>query len=155
LGDILVSAALEGITDAVHHVSSGEGLTHDNLTGYVTDYIHRYVSRALEDQHTVRVPRTTMQDARAQGRTLICPSRVGFDDPALARRLAQHDELYDFEIKELVDKVVQSDMERKILELRQSGHSDAEIATELSLSKTSVFLIRKQVERRFLELFYG
>lgn len=154
LSDLLVSAALEGIIDAVHRVSAGS-MEHDNLSGYVTDYIHRYVSRALEDVPTVRVPRTTQQSARYRGETVRRPSRVGFDDPDLLRRTAKHDDINDFEIKEIIDKIIQSDLERRILELRQEGQTDAEIATALSLSKTSVFLIRKQVERRFLELFYN
>ena len=155
LADVLVSAALEGVIDAIHRVSTGDGLTHDNLRGYVTDYIHQFVSKALEDSSSIRVPGRTLRDDKVLGRKTVKPSRVGWDDPSLTAKITQPCDPDDIEIKEIVAKACQSDLERQIVARRQEGMSDTEIGEELELGRTSVFLIRKQVERRFLELFYG
>lgn len=152
--DDLVSAAMEGIGDALVKIVAGE-MTHTNLTGYITSYVHRYISRALECRPIVRVPRITNFDRKAAGLEPLRMDRVGFSHPSIIGCVSKDLGQFDVEIREIIEKVVENDQERQILELRQAGKTDAEIADQLDLSKTTVFVIRKGIETRFLELFLG
>lgn len=147
--DELVSAAMEGLVDAVEKVVAGQ-MEHDNLTGYIVAYIHRYISQVLERRPIVRVPRQTNFDRKAAGLEPLRMQRVGLTD--VPTEDIGH---LDIEIKELLEKAVQNDQDRQVLELRQAGKTDTEIADELDLSRTTVFVIRKGIETRFMELYNG
>jgi DNA-directed RNA polymerase specialized sigma subunit len=154
LAEDLVSAAYEGIVDAVDRISKGN-LKHDNATAYIVEYIHWHISKVLEKRKIVYVPQSTIRDNRKAGKSVSKPHQIDFSDPSIERRLSVRKmALPDFEIAEIVDKITTSDTERRILELRREGHVDAEIAETLGLAKTSVFIIRKDIEKRFLELMY-
>jgi hypothetical protein len=155
LANDMVSAAMEGIVTAVDKVVNGE-MTHENLTGYVTACVHRFISAELERRQVVRVPHQTISKRRQAGlEPPPKPVRVDMSDPAVLRKVARSGEELDFEIREILDRVLQNDLEKSIIELRQQGMTDQQVADELDLSKTAVFVIRKGIETRFLELFYA
>lgn len=147
--DDLSGAALEGIVVAIDKVAHGS-MSHDNLTGYVTETIHRMISDYLVHAKLIYVPRETIRDAKRQGRQLPkLLKRVTLEDAAEQKA---SDVMLESEVDEILSKLFNSDTERKIIECRREGMSDADIASFLGLSKTTVFLIRKEVESRFLEL---
>lgn len=156
LADDLVGAALEGLVDAVHRVSTGEAMKdHDNLRGFVTSTIHRYVSEHLERHRAVHVPGRTVRHRRQHGQDSTGPGQIALDDPRVLRFRAEHPRELEVEIKDLLEAVIQSEDERTILRLRQEGLGDADIAEQMGLSKTTVFVIRQGLEKRFLEQLYG
>lgn len=156
LADDLVGAALEGIVDAVHRVSTSEAMTdHDNLRGFVVSTIHRYISEQIEKHSMVHVPGRTMRRKRKAGADVLEPSRIDFDDPRVIRYRADYSREREFEITDLLERAIESDEEREILRLRQEGFGDQEIAEQMGLSKTTVFVIRRGLETRFLEQLYA
>jgi RNA polymerase sigma factor (sigma-70 family) len=155
LANDLVGAAMEGIVVAIDRVANGE-MKHDNLTAFVTTWVHKLISVELERRQVVKVPERTVQDRRKKNlEAPPRPVRVDLNDPTVQRKVSRPSSEDDIEIKEILDRVVQNDLQKSILELRQQGKTDQEIAAELDLSKTSVFVIRKEMETRFLEIFYA
>jgi len=156
LADDLAGAALEGIVDAIHRVSTGEAMIeHENLRGFVVETIHRFVSEELDRVTLVRVPGRSKRRFLAADENFVEPQQVSFGDPSIVRRHVTTAGVADVEIRELLDRVIENDQQREIIKLRQEGLTDTEIAETLGLSKTSVFVIRRDLETRFLELFYG
>lgn len=155
LADDLAGAALEGIVDAIHRVSIGKVEIHSTFRGFVVSNIHRFISDELDRQELVRVPGRTIRRKLAEGDEFLRLQQVSLGDPSIVRRHVTQSGIRDFEIKELLDRVLENDQQREILRLRQEGMTDQEVADALGLSKTTVFVIRRDLETRFLELFYG
>jgi hypothetical protein len=153
LADEMVSAAMEAVATGLAKIMAGE-MEHDNLTGYLTAKIHSYVSDVIERQPTVSIPRRTVRHQIANDKEARKLSRVDFNSPAVLRAVTRREET-DFEINEILDRAIQNDLDRQVIDLRRDGWTDEKIAEFLELSKTSVFVIRKGVETRFWELFYG
>ncbi len=156
LSDDLAGAAFAGIVDAIDRVAKGEAkMLHDNLRGFVVSNIHGFIADEINRQAVVRVPRSTQSAKRRAGEKIVKPTQVDFDDPAIEQRGSTPSCASEVEIKDLLEHVIESDQEQKILSLRQEGKTDEEIADDLGLSKTTVFVIRRGLENRFLELFYA
>lgn len=148
--DDLVSAAVEGLCHGVNKIRE-EGLPHVNLTGYLTENIHRFVSEHLEHFPVVRVPARTKR--RHKGKVLQ-PATCELTEAVIEKQFDKKSKMISkIELDEILEKVIQSPMEREIIELRMEGRRDDEVASLVGLSKTTVFLIRRELENRFVTLF--
>lgn len=128
--DELVSAALEGICEAVKKP------VESNRKALVRDSVHNAISRAIQEAELVRTPR--MEKWRKGIGPLAIEELT--EDPITPPDTAW----------ELLDDILAlcSDRERAIVELRVQGHSDANIAEMIGLSRTTVFVIRKGIYER-------
>ena len=72
------------------------------------------------------------------------------EETSVARSIV--DELADSELAQMARAVAQSDQERKLLELWELGHSDAEMAAQLAIPLTEVKLVRDRLTLRLRRL---
>lgn len=146
--DDLVSAAVEGLCEGVNKIRH-EGLPHTNLSGFLAEYIHRFISDYLDKFSTVRVPGRTR---RRLGTEFHAPATIELNSSLIDKNLEirLHD-LEEIEVRELIDKISENDLDRKIIALRMEGHKDDAIGLQLGVSKTTVYLIRRDIEKRLLE----
>lgn len=150
--DDLASAAMEGLCAGISKIRE-DGLPHTNLTGYLTEYMHRYISDALDRFANVRVPARTVRDKKAKGEELNRPVVIELTDSIIEQQFDRMKRGMDrIELEELLEKIVQSDTERKIIDLRMEGFKDDYIGQTIGLSTTTVFLIRRELQNRFQEL---
>ena len=151
--DELVSSAVDGLCCAVQKIAKRE-MNHNNLTGYVTEYMHRYISESIEHSPMVRVPARTKRDRRQKGLESSQPATRQLTEAVIEKQFDKKlKQTTDLELKEIVDRLVQSDLERSIIELRVEGRSDLEVANQLGMSNTTVYMIRRELQNRFLEEF--
>jgi DNA-directed RNA polymerase specialized sigma subunit len=130
--DDLRSAAGLGVLVAVDRIASGY-LQHDNATGYIIKFIHSYIMRAWSTLPIVKTPR-------------------GHDRVKQQYLLDSHgcrDTSRILHIRETLDSILSTPNERRIVELRMSGHTDAEIAEILRIPRTSILRVRKKLQKRY------
>lgn len=151
--DDLVSASLEGLCHGVNKIKT-EGLPHNNLTGYLTETMHRFISEYLDHLPVVRVPGRTKRDRRLKGTGIKQPESSQLTEKIIEIQFDKKiNTTSQLELDEILDKIAQSPTERTIIQLRIEGHKDDWIADYVGLCKTSVFLIRRDLESRFVTLF--
>lgn len=153
ISDDLVSATLEGLCHGVNKIKT-EGLPHNNLTGYLTETMHRFISEYLDRLPVVRIPGRTKRDRRSKGLKSKQPSSLILTETVIEKQFDKKiNTTSQLELDEILDKIAQSPTERTIIQLRIEGHKDDWIADYVGLCKTSVFLIRRDLESRFVTLF--
>jgi hypothetical protein len=151
--DELLSAALEGLCHGVNKIKE-EGLPHNNLTGYLIETMHRFISDHLEKFPMVRIPGRTKRYRRQIGKELRQPETRELTESIVESHFCDtRKKVSALEIEEILGKIIQSPTEKSIIDLRMLGYKDAEIAFQLGLSKTSIFLMRRELERRFVTIF--
>lgn len=139
----LVSEAILAIIIACHAIADGEVTDDTNYPGYIIVQIHSRLSRYLEKDHLIPVPRATVRLKKSQGEVLKAPTREHseFDK--------EYSHLTTFEIKDVLDTVIRNDLERQIIDLRSQSMVDREIADVLKISVSKIAAIRAAVEERF------
>lgn len=134
--DDMVSVMLEALVDGVQLISEG-ALDHHigdpEIGGYLVQTIYGRINKFLR-------------------RPLVAVSTVpirGTHERAMGRKGEQ--ESYD--LREIIDRSIETDQERNVIDLRIQGLSDEEVGQVLQppLTKQRVFQIRDQVRRRIQE----
>lgn len=139
----LVSEAILAVVMACHVIAANQLPPDTNYPGYIIVRIHSCLSRYLEKDHLIPVPRATVRLAKKSGQTLKIPTREHseFDK--------EYSHLTTFEIKDVLDQVIKNDLERQIIKLRSQSMVDREIADVLKISISKIAAIRAAVEERF------
>lgn len=151
--DELVSAATEGLCHGVQKIKEGE-LKHENLTGFLTEYMHRFISECLEKTAMVCVPARTKRHKKQHGEELLQPVTRELTNKVIEKKFDKKIKTTtDLELTEIIDKLVASELERSIIQLRIEGNSDLDVANQLGLSNTVVFMIRRDMQKRFVDFF--
>lgn len=114
----LQGEALLGLVDAVNRF---QAVKHNNIGGYINRYIHQYCLRYINRFY---------KKGNNAGELLISND----DDVVTA---------YD-----LANNVINSGLERKIIELRLKDYSDSEIAEQFGVSRQYIWSIRKTIAKR-------
>lgn len=159
--DDLVGAAMEGLCDAVNNASAR--LRDDNLTGYIVATIHGRLSRCIDCMPVVRIPRQTRNSRKKAGKSDLPPDPQVLQIDTLSKLkhlnwlvpVSVNSDVKILELKEIIDKVAFSETHRKILGLLEQSYTLDEIAEQLDLAKTSVWLMRQEMQQRYLELTDG
>jgi len=166
--DDLVGAAMLGLVQSVNWISIGR-MPHDNLTAYIVDTIHRFISDCIDHSQIVRVPEVTRRqrakrlgkDNLARPKTLSIHNVIKFESlPTLKKRSLFQVEQEPYHsspvetiaLREIVNKTPTTPLQKRILQLREEGHKDAEIAEILEISTTSVWLMRQEMHQRFIDM---
>lgn len=149
--DELVGAAMHAVCDAVGRVKRGHyaleaGNENQHFTAYVTIAIHREIANVFEQSQVVKISKYMRRIWAESGITFkALPSCVSLTDMPIKTGSST------IEILEILDKVIRTDRERKIMDLRIEGLSDREIATKLRVSPMTVNNARSQIAARMLE----
>jgi DNA-directed RNA polymerase specialized sigma24 family protein len=119
--DDLQGEAILGVIAAVNRFHAVE---HDNIGGYINKYIKRYCTRFIKKN-------------------------------ALGQPLAE-DQLYskesiigDIIVNEIIEKISNSLIERRVINMRCEGYSDTEIGKELGVKRQYVWTIRRNLFNRY------
>lgn len=140
-GDIdeMVSAAMLGICVAVAEMKKDD-FTNDNPRGYITSFIHQACFEVLCHDTLIPVARYAKRTYDTK-RIFTCPLIDASDGT---------DDFDIIEFDEIMDKIVDSEIEREVYEHRRVGYKDDEIAEILNVSRSTVSRIRSTLYERFV-----
>jgi DNA-directed RNA polymerase specialized sigma24 family protein len=144
LRDDMVSEGFCAVTKAINKIAEGDLPETNNPTGYVSVAIHNGISNFAMDEAIIRVPRSVEPDQRASVSARVF---AGLDSDMAATM--DHEELVD--LKDMLDSLCQTEYDRAIMDLRTRGYTDAEVASELGLPPTTVYMLRRELYERFQE----
>jgi len=131
--DEMVGAAMFGIVRAVDKIKDGQ-LEHDNITGYIVHYIHQECSESLRKNTTIPTPRKK-------------PPKHIF--PLTATTSTSYDDFNIVDFEDVLEKIIENDEERLIIELRREGFMDKAIAEILGISRSQVTKSRLRLAKRY------
>lgn len=140
--DEIVSAAMLGLCAAIDKMKNND-FENINPRGYVTSYIHQYCFDTLENDTLIPVTRYARKRHNIK-RIHTCP---------LIDTLDGTDDFDIIEFNEIMEKIVESELEREVLEHRRIGFEDDEIAVILCVSRSTISRIRSTLYERFVN--YG
>ncbi len=129
----MVSAAMLGIVIAVDRIKKGI-IKHINVTGYIIHYIHQHCAEALRSDCVIPVPQNN------DTKIIVCP----ITDNNIEVTAINMGELY-----ETIEYITHTELERNVVFLRQQGHTDIEVASNLNVSRSIVTKTRKRLLERF------
>jgi RNA polymerase sigma factor (sigma-70 family) len=142
LRDDMVSEGKLAVVKAVNKIAEGYKPETDNPTGYVSVAIHNGISNFAMDEATIRVPRGVAPDQRASVSVRVFEGL----ETDMAATMA-HEELVD--TKDVLDSLCQTEYDRAIMDLRERGYTDAEVAAQLEIPPTTVYMLRRELYERF------
>lgn len=131
----LKSAAVEGVVHAMSRVSKGH-LSHDNVTGYIVHFIHQYIGEYIRKISSIPMPR---------GHTRL-------QAYSIRRNEAHYDPRAMTELKDLLAHSIETKQERRIVDLKIAGYTDAQVGEIMDIPQTRVFRIRQTLKQRFERL---
>lgn len=142
LCDDMVSEGFYAVTKAINKIAEGDLPETNNPTGYVSVAIHNGISNFAMDEATIRVPRSVAPDQRASVSVRVFE---GLETDMAA--MMDHEELVD--LKDILDSLCLTEYDSAIMDLRTRGYTDAEVASELGLPPTTVYMLRRELYERF------
>jgi DNA-directed RNA polymerase specialized sigma subunit len=163
--DDFVSCALFGIVNALNKAK--EKLQDDNLKAWIIGNIHGFCKRFRTMDHIHRVPQTTNSNRKRQGKEIIPfkatvlfseleydksseTSESGIDNKKIFFDIAdKHDEIAESDVRELLYRVCDDEVDRQIIDLRIEGYVDQEIADILQRSLIFVYRRRAIIQNRY------
>lgn len=149
--DDMMSAGFVGLCEAVDRMRKVGPVKHPSPTGCITNAIDRAINHVVDRANTIVVPDRVQRRARAEGEPIRPPRIVS--DKAL---VSVHDSAYRDQdaVKELYEEALaccQNGKEKRIISMRATGHTDAEIALVVGLSRRRVSSLRDAIFKRFYE----
>jgi len=142
----MISEAAFQVVDIVDKISHGNRFE-PKLMSYVAVTIFQQVNEMLSSINSIKIPLTTQRRMRSQGKEFP----ISFSDESIND--ISHDYTdSDFEVREALEEVISTPIERKIIELRESGYTDIEIGETLGLSQSTICLLRLNLYQRYLEV---
>jgi len=146
--DDMVSEAALIVVDTINKIAEGQlSINPDKLCNYTAVTVLQQVNEMVAEYETaITVPYATQKWNYRQGRD----KPVQFQSESLDKIPAPAT-TGDFEVREALDAIISTDVERRILDLRESGCNDNEISEILNLSRQTVNLLRFNLYQRYLE----
>ncbi len=161
------SAALLGLTQAVHWIANGR-CEHTDYTAYIIRTCIRFIRDEISNSYGVYVPDSSISAGIVDGYATV----LSYDNPI---DIAHHsNQIFgaddrgrrDYfavrspkdqsqEIKEELDSVKLTWKQRHIIEMRLDGFNDAEIGKTLYVSKMRISQIRADIQTKFQHLLKG
>lgn len=138
LSDDMVSEGLLAVTKAVDALIKDGDPEEGSCTSYIHTAIINNIGHMLEDEVTIRIPRTADEG----------PVVVPTDDYDMAAPLTDG----SFGVIDLMDSLeaaCATPLEKQILGLRIKGYTDQEIAEQLDISRASVQFYRAELIQKF------
>lgn len=132
----MTSAALEGVVTAVDKIARG-ALKHDNVTGYICSYVHRFCTDFIDHNSVVYIPRSQ------KNKPIIQSLPEGVSDDI-------HFDMVVFD--DLIKKIVKSELDAKVIEFRRQGYTDLETAVKIGVNRAAVISARHSLLKRYKEL---
>jgi RNA polymerase sigma factor (sigma-70 family) len=142
LRDDLVGAGFIGLVNAVDCVADLE--SDDRVTGYLCKAIINAMIDEIEIIAPIRVARRSAKRAREQDKPL--PSAKDLDGVQIA---IENTDIRLCDLRDLIYSCCETERERQLIQLRESGKEVDEAADILGLSRATAFRLMARIERRF------
>lgn len=159
LRDDLISQGFVGLTQAVNKMA---GIVSEddidipvdvnNPTGLISTYIYHRLGDLIDKELGIRVPGRTFRRKRKAGQMVGVPvkeSSLTVEDTFQKDAMADPRAMVD--LKDELLGCCESPTERLIVDHRQDGRSDSEIAEILGIPKTTAYMMRRGIYARFLQ----
>lgn len=149
--DDMISAGLIGLCEAVDRMRKAGRIRNPRPTGCITRAIDCQIIKVVDKANIIVVPDRVQSRARTEGEPIKPPRIVS--DRAL---LGLHDLAFRDRdaVKELYEETLaccSNEREKQIVSMRAAGHTDAEIASAVKLSRRRVSSLREAIFNRFNE----
>lgn len=151
--DDMLSLGTLGLIEAVNKMVEDGPKEDPKPTGLMSLCIQRSVGTITESLDGLRVPNRTRRRKIENGERVprrqevlldfegVKNNEVFVDDPRKLR-----------DLRETLEACAENEVEHEILRLREAGLVDREIADQLGLSLTTIYVMRRVMYSRFLEL---
>lgn len=158
----IAGVAVLALCDCVERIRTGLSLKeHNNIVGYINVYVSGKIDNFLKIDHIVQPPLESdwlIREYKKHGREFLSQhfGTISYDliisDPE--HFLEPHTrELYEtMTVKEILESKQFTRRERLIMKLRWEGEIDADIASIIGLSTSSIYKIRQQLRERIERL---
>jgi hypothetical protein len=146
--DDMVSEASLAIVDLVERIANGDSpAPSDRLFSYAAVMILRQVNEMLITSVVIPIPDASYRRNWRQGRE----QPIRYTDLQLDTLPVTNNPENEVDIRDAFDVIVSTPIEKKILELRESGYSDADIGQVVGVSRQTITLLRLNLYRRYLD----
>ena len=158
LRDELIAAGVASLVDTVDRMAHGEEVR--NPTHLLSLYIQRSIGETIEADGAIRVPESTSRINRSRGAT-TGPKRVrlldvdGYPEDKPSPRDFKsfaYDPRRMQDIRDMLAAACETETDQEIMRLREEGYVDREISEILGLPLTTVYVMRRAMYARFLEI---
>ena len=141
LVDDMISEGFLGLTEAVNLMAQTGAVEEPNPTGFMSEGIKRRIGAVADSGYGSTI--ASRDDRRRNRSTPMAPAEV--------RDSETEDPAGMVELRDLIDSCCETDLERQIVALREKAYSDREIAAQLELPYSTIYLTRREIYARFLE----
>ncbi len=138
-------------------------LIDNNITPFITSYIHGELMKFIEEDRCVHIPGRTVRhyankgDSRLEKPPVQVPlSQNDFNEEENNESFRVVIEIRDqslLEVNECLDKAATTIIEKRIIELRAEGHTYVEISPQVGYSKSKIEIIVNSIEEKFSKYF--
>ena len=152
LRDDLISEGLVGLVEAVNKMVADGFIDDANATALMSVCIQTHLGKLIEAEETIRIPTRTKKRKGLQPPEKTIDIDLTQEEPETPSRRFFYDPRRMDDLRQTLDACCENDTEREILRFRELGRVDREIAEELGIPLTTIFVMRRTLYARFLEL---
>jgi DNA-directed RNA polymerase specialized sigma subunit len=145
LEDMVSEAALTVVTLVDKFITGDPPVHHTKLLNYTAVAVLQQVNEMLMKNSVIPIPVMSQIRNWKKGKEAL----VKFSNDALDG--VPVDTESDFEFRDALEAIISTPIERRILELREAGYTDAEIGEEVGLSQQTISLLRLNLYQRYVE----
>jgi hypothetical protein len=147
LTDDMTSEGFVGLTTAVNKMAEQGAVEKPHPTSYMTDWITYHIGTVADKETAMGSSGKTVRRKRDDGKAL--PLHVSLPKN-LEMETYEDDGIRLFELRDEILGCCESDEDRMIVDMREKGYVDNDIAKTLGLPYTTVYLLRRELYARFL-----
>lgn len=144
LRDDLVGEGNLALVEVMNHIGTGN-VKAGNVTGYLSLSIQKRIGQAI-DGEMFTTSKHSVRRWRREGENANPLHKVPNSDFVLSQ--LENDTRKEADLLDAILDCCESDEERAIVDLRIKGYKDDEIASQLEISKTTIFMLRRQLYQR-------
>lgn len=143
----LLGAAILALVDYVNRLATGEKLMVDgNISRLLARVMINAMQTELCNSTLIRIPARTLFRRVSQNQTARINCRELLDN-----QYTINTDIEEIDQLEEVRSILKNDLEHEVFDLRYQGLSDTEIGDVLGMNPRSVFRIREDIGKRYLE----
>lgn len=143
LRDDLISEGYVGLIEGIDKFDPSVGST---LKSYITHWILLRVSEFANNSHIIPIPSRTA----SRHKELTPPTVAQIDTEELDKIISKSNPKEYMEVYENIISHCATDEERAIVQMRERGSRDPEIAATLGLAIVTVYMLRREIYARYL-----
>lgn len=144
LRDDMISGGFIGLTEAVNRMAETGPKDSPNPTGYISFWVKKHIGLVVDGEQANGASSWTIADRKNKGKELShqvpMPNVEQFIDPTAM-----------VELRDLIQACCETEEDRVIVEMREKGYVDKDIAETLGLPLTTTYMMRRAIYERFLE----